>query len=752
MRSNKIKKMILKLLPAGVLLGMAVWLLKGDVWTFLTWWLLAGVMGMAAMPLTGLLFREFDDKGWMFSKIVAIVVTGFLTWFLTAVKLLKFTTSACVGVSLACGLLFLLLGKAQYKKGIECLPINHLELVYWEEVLFLAFFLLWTYLAGFHPAAYGTEKFMDYGFMEAMMRSTTLPAVDLWYSEGTINYYYGGQYFAVFLTKLTGTKVELTYNLMRTFVAGLAFVLPYSLVYQMAKDRMGKKAAGAVGWKKAVPQISGILAGLSVSIAGNMHYVYYGQIRPWLQKLTGQESDSYWFPDATRYIGFNPDVEDKTIHEFPCYSFVLGDLHAHVVNIMFVLLLLGLLYAWVKMVRKRTYDTGEPGTKEFWEKHLLMPQILFAAVLLGMFRWTNYWDFVIYFVVTGGVVLFTNIVLMKGQGKWVIGVTAAQAAEVLAIGTIVILPFTLNFETMVQGVAVAQNHSLPHQLLILWGLPVILTVIFVISLLAEKLGGVKNKTIYKFMKSLKLPDLFAMVMGLCAIGLVLIPELVYVRDIYENGNARANTMFKLTYQAYIMFGMTMAYIIFRMLVISYRKFLKAAAGIALVCLIWTFGYFGNSVDSWFGEVKDPSKYQGLNATAFLETDFPEDAAGIRWLKKNIKGSPVVLEANGDSYTQYERVSAMTGLPTVLGWYVHEWLWRNDVADLNTKSGDIELIYTSKDEKQVKDLLEKYNISYIFTGACEREKYGENLNNDLLSGLGETVFRDLNSGTYIVKIK
>ena len=211
-------------------------------------------------------------------------------------------------------------------------------------------------------------------------------------------------------------------------------------------------------------------------------------------------------------------------------------------------------------------------------------------------------------------------------------------------------------------------------------------------------------------------------------------------------------MFKLTYQAYIMFGMTMAYIIFRMLVISYRKFLKAAAGIALVCLIWTFGYFGNSVDSWFGEVKDPSKYQGLNATAFLETDFPEDAAGIRWLKKNIKGSPVVLEANGDSYTQYERVSAMTGLPTVLGWYVHEWLWRNDVADLNTKSGDIELIYTSKDEKQVKDLLEKYNISYIFTGACEREKYGENLNNDLLSGLGETVFRDLNSGTYIVKIK
>ena len=46
---------------------------------------------------------------------------------------------------------------------------------------------------------------------------------------------------------------------------------------------------------------------------------------------------------------------------------------------------------------------------------------------------------------------FTNIVLMKGQTKWILGVTAAQAAEVLAVGTVVILPFTLNFETMVQG-------------------------------------------------------------------------------------------------------------------------------------------------------------------------------------------------------------------------------------------------------------------------------------------------------------
>ncbi len=50
-------------------------------------------------------------------------------------------------------------------------------------------------------------------------------------------------------------------------------------------------------------------------------------------------------------------------------------------------------------------------------------------------------------------------------------------------------------------------------------------------------------------------------------------------------------------------------------------------------LIWTVGYFGNAVHSWFGEVWDPSQYQGLDATTFLESDFPQDAAAIRWLKK-----------------------------------------------------------------------------------------------------------------------
>ena len=103
------------------------------------------------------------------------------------------------------------------------------------------------------------------------------------------------------------------------------------------------------------------------------------------------------------------------------------------------------------------------------------------------------------------------------------------------------------------------------------------------------------------MSSSHLPDLFAVIMGLCAIGLVAIPELVYVRDIYENGNARANTMFKLdisgvyhVWHDYDICDLPSA------VRDPQRRSLKRVAVIGLAFFVWTCGYFGNSVDAWFG--------------------------------------------------------------------------------------------------------------------------------------------------------
>jgi uncharacterized membrane protein len=136
--------------------------------------------------------------------------------------------------------------------------------------------------------------------------------------------------------------------------------------------------------------------------------------------------------------------------------------------------------------------------------------------------------------------------------------------------------------------------------------------------------------------------------------------------------------------------------------------------------------------------------------------YQDDVGAIDWLNKNVTGIQVVLEANGDSYTDYERVSVMTGLPTVLGWRTHEWLWKGDTKLLDQRAADIETIYTSNDKTQVKELLEKYNVSYIYVGKLEQSKFS-NLNNVLLKSMGDVVYsspaaEDKVYETYIIKVK
>ena len=143
---KKIKGLIPEIICAVVLIMAAVFLLQDDTWTFLTWWLMALLMGMIAMPVSGQLFRSFEDKGWLFSKVLAIAVTGFLTWFLVAGKVLKFTNASCVGVSVICGVGCIILLYRQTQKEIECYPTGKMKLIIREELLFCWYFycgLIW---------------------------------------------------------------------------------------------------------------------------------------------------------------------------------------------------------------------------------------------------------------------------------------------------------------------------------------------------------------------------------------------------------------------------------------------------------------------------------------------------------------------------------------------------------------------------------------------------------------------------------
>src|SRR5699024_10070688 len=187
-----------------------------------------------------------------------------------------------------------------------------------------------------------------------------------------------------------------------------------------------------------------------------------------------------------------------------------------------------------------------------------------------------------------------------------------------------------------------------------------------------------NKTnqsfIVDFFRTIALGDLFIFILGLCAIGLVFIPELIYVEDIYSGDYKRANTMFKLTYQAFIMFGICSGFIFIKFFKAKRYLWQKKLAIVTFLLFVSTLLYTPVAVKGWYGDIRKIENYKGLDSSLFLKEKMPEDYRGIEWIIENIERNAIILEANGDSYSDYQRISVFTGNPTVLGWYVHEWLW------------------------------------------------------------------------------
>jgi uncharacterized membrane protein len=108
----------------------------------------------------------------------------------------------------------------------------------------------------------------------------------------------------------------------------------------------------------------------------------------------------------------------------------------------------------------------------------------------------------------------------------------------------------------------------------------------------------------------------------------------------------------------------------------------------------------------------------------VKVHHPDEYDAIRWLNRNVSGTPVILEATGDGYTDYARISSRTGLPTVLGWPHHERTWRGSDEPLNGRQEDVRQAYTSTSPREAKDILEKYDVEYVYVGYLEKEAYGE----------------------------
>lgn len=740
-----------------------------DVWIVLRFWGALFLVGAAAYPLTRQLFRGWYDRGYLFSKAVGLAVIPWIIYVLGMARIIPFTEMTIWGVITGVFLLGMSISLGQgHHRGVG----RHVSwkvpaAIFVEECVFLSALMFWSWIKAHEPSIHGLEKFMDYGFMQSILNSRYFPPADMWYPPFPINYYYFGHLVTAVLTRLSGLDLGYTFNLMLSSIFALTLTMSFSIGYQLMRASLPTARSTWI-----IALLSGGLTSFLVTLSGNMQTIYAftkgytgDNVKPFWELWWGMNEigtkltegmELYWYANATRFIPFS-------IHEFPSYSFVVSDIHGHVLSIPFVLLAIALILALF-----RSWD----------RKQIPYELYVFYGFLTGILLMTNALDGPIYFVLCMAVL--SVFVFEYAQNKafswkpyaWVPGI-------VLGTTIITSLPFLSHFKSFVNGLAV--NCPMPFfahskigpllfegvekcqrsplwMLWLLWGFFVYCGVAFLVA----KRGGEKKYTARDTSLLWRIQDIWntkfthiekvLIVFFFVSMLLLIFPELFYFKDIYPQ-HFRSNTMFKLGYQAFIMLSIVSGYVISQFVFARWlehtSRFDRASRRIFLcflvpqLFLVSIYPLF--SVRSYFGRL---TSYEGLYGFTWMMQQYPDDYQAALWLKQQIAGKQadgILVEADGDSYTDYERFSVMTGMSAPIGWAVHEWLWRGTYDVVSPRRDDVRVIYESHDQMDVEAMLKKYGVRFVMVGTLERQKFSK-LNEAILQELGSVVFR---SGSTVI---
>ena len=230
---------------------------------------------------------------------------------------------------------------------------------------------------------------------------------------------------------------------------------------------------------------------------------------------------------------------------------------------------------------------------------------------------------------------------------------------------------------------------------------------------------------------------------LTTLALLIIPELIYAKDIYPN-HPRANTMFKLTYQAFIMMGLMLGTAAGQAAGGWQRRIgFRAVAGlVAGVIFVGSLLFPAQAFTSYYGNFDE---YKGLNGEVWMKEAMSDYYEAALFLRKN-NGGKNMVEAVGDSYSEFNAVSVFSGVPTVLGWRVHEWLWRGGYEVVGQRDEEVKMIYEGERAEKMRVILDKYQVGWILVGPNEKTKY--KINEIELLKLGKVVWKS--GEAYLIK--
>ncbi len=754
---------------------------------------------------------------------------------------------------------------------------NNWSYVLTAEILFTLLFFTWAWVRAQNPQITGTEKPMEFAFLNAVTNSPTYPPLDPWLSGFAISYYYMGYIMMSIVGRLAAVPMSITFNLtVAWLVAGSgigAFGLVYNMTVLLTKEK--EKITAAVR-RNAV--ILGLIAAIAIPLAGNnqmMLEILHGNgigsdgfwawldvrdidgpanEQPRYKNSNGSLNGSWWWWRSSRVIeeyNLSGSGGLEPIAEFPGFSFVLGDIHPHVLAMPYIFLIIGLALTWYLDDRKWEEPESEgivPWLQSL-AKNLGLEKMIVAAILLGGLAFTNTWDLPIHLFVVMSALALNRWGQLGRFDSQVLAEVIATAIGTIALILVIYYPFFTGLNSqagapyimpmLVQptrmahmliifgtpifvimcllvvlgrkqvgsgkiGPAIAVGVGLPIFLLVLslllamviagsevgqgfyggiinelglalpprtgpvdlgWGaafvaslLPTYLGMRFTYLGVTVLLGFILGAVVWLWTGQLEKPlqssadrNLLPFLLLMIFTGTLLVigPEYLYLKD---NFLQRINTVFKFYYQAWILLGcgalVALGYLLKHAKTTGY-----VAAGVYTVLFVFAIQFPIVGAQTRGIEFRGPTSSENrreatLDGLVFMQIHNQNDYEALQWLKQEADPQATVLEATGGAYSYYSRISANSGLPTLLGWANHERQWRGDSTDqVGIRVNEIQEIYNTRDWDRASQLLNNYDVSYIYVGDLERSDYDprglEKFENNLevaFANEGVTIYR------------
>ncbi len=778
------------------------------------WWLTLTLLGWVVYPITRIALRGLPDRGYPLVKLVGMLLLAYPVWLLGSHRIPFSAPTITTVFALLVGVNAVL--AVVQRKALASELRRNWKYFLAVEALALAFFFLFLLVRTGNPDLWhpykGGEKPMDFSYFNAVLKSTTFPPYDPWFAGGYINYYYYGYVLVGVPVKWLGIVPSIAYNLILPALFSILALGAFSVGWNLlttTRPHTERPLPGFAGFdpaQRSAPWIAGLGSSAALVILGNwgtVRMIWHGVQRLANMQVPFEEAslltrlgwtaqglwrlltipgtrlaygagDWYWIPSRA--------IPGEPITEFPAFTFLYADLHAHMIALPVTLLAL----SWALALLFNRWSW-----RKWWQAGI---SFLLGSLVIGTLKPTNTWDWPTFLALSCLAVAYSALrwghsspLRMPGEdrlnclSRWAKPALLAGFGVLLLAGLSALLfqPYSDWYGQGYNQIDVWKGAHTPFwSYTTHWGV-----FLFVIAswMTGETIDWMA-KTPVSALNRLRKWRAWITAIGIGLAGLIVLllatgvqiawaalllaawAGVLLLRPaqpdakravLFMTGTAlaltlfveiavlrgdvgRMNTVFKFYLQAWSLLALSAgAALVWLALDSGWRSQpgLRTTWNVALVLLVAGAALFPilAGIDKITDRMAEnaPHTLDGMVYMAYstyteegVEMDLSEDYRAIRWVQENVPGSPVIVEAHVPFYRWGNRFTIYTGLPGVVGWDWHQ-IQQRVLTPGDWVTGRVDAVgqfYNTTRTAEAIDFLRRYNVRYIVVGQLERAIY------------------------------